>query len=260
MDSESEATFPDEGCGAPSEEALEKAIEEVLLSREAAGKEPLPAGAVTRLATHAYWMCVANETMNLTRITDPRGIAVKHVLDSLLAIDAVDFRGARVLDVGTGAGYPGIPIAIAVPSASVVLLDGTEKKAIFVEDAIEKLGLKNAAAVHGRAEVHLKEFQYDYLVARAVGPLDRILPLLLARRDRFGALVAMKGPGGAQEWEKAADSGATRGFECIATYESELPDGAGARAILVIAPTGKRRLKPAGGRSHEPRRGAKSSE
>lgn len=229
----------------PTPEELETAIEAVLLQREAEGREPLPAGAVTRLATHAHLMCLGNASVNLTRITDPRGIAVKHVLDSLLALDAMDFSGARVLDIGTGAGYPGIPIAVAVPSASVVMIDGTEKKIHFVDDVIESLQLPNAAVVHGRAEQHLKDYKYDLLVARAVGPLDRVLPLLLSRRDRFGAFVAMKGPSGIEEWDKAYKSGASRGFELVATHEADLPDGAGHRVLLVISPTGKRHLRPA---------------
>lgn len=225
-------------------EDLEREIEAVLLAREASGKEPLPAGAVTRLATHAHLMLMANATRNLTRITEPREVAVKHVLDSLLAVDAVDLRGARVLDLGTGAGYPGIPIAIAVPSASVVMIDGTEKKVAFVDDALEALALPNAAALHTRAEVHLKDYAYDYLVARAVGPLDRLLPLLLPRRSQFSALVALKGPSGPEEWNRAVANQTARGFDLAAAVEEELPHGAGKRTILVIVPTGARRLRP----------------
>lgn len=241
----SEASQPSSSDEAvPTPEELERAIESVLLAREGAGHAPLPAGAVTRLATHAYLMGLANRSMNLTRIVEPSEIATKHVLDSLLALDVVPFEGSRVLDVGTGAGYPGIPLAIAVPSARVVLLDGTEKKAVFVQDVIEELGLPNAAAMHARAEVHLADFEYDYLVARAVGPLERLLPLLLPRRDRFRALVALKGPSGPQEWAQAHASGAARGFELVATHEVELPAGAGRRTILLVAPSGTRRLKP----------------
>lgn len=228
----------------PPPEELIEAIEAVLRPFERERKQPLPAGASVRLATHAHLMCLANESINLTRITSAREIAVKHVLDSLLALDAVDFNNTRVLDVGTGAGFPGIPLAIAVPSASFVLLDGTMKKIHFVMDVIEQLGLPNAAALNARAEVHLKDYEYDYLVARAVGPLEKLLPLFLSRRDKFGALIALKGPGGNQEWDAAYKSGATRGFELVATHETELPDGAGMRTILVISPTSTRHLKP----------------
>ncbi|MBI3818134.1 MAG: 16S rRNA (guanine(527)-N(7))-methyltransferase RsmG [Planctomycetes bacterium] len=242
-----DATDPDPSdpdAAIPTPEELEREIELALRWWEGNKHAPLPAGAATRLATHAHLMCLANASINLTRITNARDIAIKHVLDSLFALEAVDLNNTRVCDIGTGAGFPGIPLAIATPSASFVLLDGTEKKIHFVDDVIETLALPNAAAVHARAEVHLLKYDYDYLVARAVGPLDRLLPLLLSRRDKFLALVALKGPGGNDEWHAAYKSGAARGFELVATHETELPDGLGVRNILVISPTGSRHLKP----------------
>ncbi|MFN0206616.1 MAG: 16S rRNA (guanine(527)-N(7))-methyltransferase RsmG [Planctomycetota bacterium] len=228
----------------PSPEELENEIESVVRAFEKRRGEPLPAGAVTRLSAHAHLMLMANASMNLTRITNPRDIAIKHILDSLTILDAVALEKTRVLDMGTGAGYPGIPLAIAVPSASVVLMDGSEKKTIFVNDVIENLQLTNAAAMQGRAEVHLKDYDYNFIVARAVGPISRLLPLLLSRRKQFEVLVAMKGPGGKDEWGEAYKSGASRGFELLATHETELPGGAGKRSILLIAPSGTKHLKP----------------
>lgn len=249
-----DVTDPDANIPSPEEFIAE--MDRILNDRERAGHPPLPAGAATRLATHAHLMCLANESINLTRIVGAREIAVKHVLDSLLALEAVDFTNTRVLDIGTGAGYPGIPLAVAIPSASFVLLDGTFKKVNFVADVIEALGLPNAAAKCARAEVHLKDYEYDYLVARAVGPLEKLLPLLLSRRDKFGALVALKGPRGGDEWNEAYKSGAARGFELSGMHECELPDGAGERKILLITPTGSRRLKPlrGGGAQYRGRR------
>ncbi len=236
-----------ESCGEslpPEREELAAEIDRVLREREAKGRPPLPEGAAALLALHAERVGLANEVMNLTRIVEPREVAVKHVLDSVIVADHVDLRGARVLDVGTGAGYPGIPLAVAVPSAVFALIDGTEKKAAFVDGVLEELGLRNAAALHTRAEVHLLDHEYDYLVARAVGPLGKLLPLLLPRRARFRALIALKGPGAAEEWDAARRAGATRGFELAAHLEEDLPDGAGKRAILVIVPTGARRMAP----------------
>ncbi|HKE01019.1 MAG TPA: 16S rRNA (guanine(527)-N(7))-methyltransferase RsmG [Planctomycetota bacterium] len=218
----------------PSREALAAAIAEILPGKDAA--------AVAKLAEHAHRVLLANRTLNLTRITEPREVAVKHVFDSLLVPARVDLAGARVLDVGTGAGWPGIPIAVEVPSAHVTLLDGTAKKIAVVEDAIAALELCNAVAVHGRAETHLVHTRYDVLVARAVGPISRLLPWLLPRRGQFAALVAMKGPAGIEEWEEAEASGAARGFELAEVHQEELPAGAGRRVLLVIAPTGRRRL------------------
>lgn len=237
---------------APSREEIEAAIAEALVWRTARGAPDLPAGAVAKLAEHARRMIEANRVMNLTRITAPRELAVKHVLDSLVASDRVDFSNARVLDVGTGAGFPGIPIAVAVPSATVAMIDGTAKKVSFVDDVVAALGLTNAVALHGRAEAHLLDARYDLLVARAVGALSALLPMLLPRRDRFAALVAMKGPGGEAEWDEATRSGAARGFELAEIHRDELPDGAGRRTILVIAPTGRRRMGPPRARGRGP--------
>lgn len=250
---ESQTARSGEPRAIPDRTALERAVSEVLLAREGLGAPALPAGAVERLATHAFRVLEANARMNLTRIVEAQDVAVKHVLDSVLVADLVDLRKARVLDVGTGAGYPGLPIAVAVPSASVLCLDGTEKKARFVSEVIEELHLTNAAARAGRAEVLLRDEAFDFLVARAVGPLDQLLPLLLARRDRFDVLVAMKGPTAQEEWERAHRGGATRGFELLASFAYELPGGAGARTLLLVGPSGRRRLKPASRASSDAR-------
>lgn len=140
----------------------------------------------------------ANRQLNLTRITEPEDIVTKHYLDSLLYLWTFDFvEGASVVDVGAGAGFPGIPIKIARPDLRVVLLDSTAKKVRFLEHAISKLALDDVEAVHGRAEdlAHQKNYreQFDAAVARALAELKILAELCLPLVRVGGGVVASKG-------------------------------------------------------------------
>ena len=133
-----------------------------------------------------------NEKINLTAITDDEGIAVKHFLDCLLVSKAAQFKdGNRVIDVGTGAGFPGLVIAAAYPQVDVTLLDSTGKKLKAVADIAEKMGVTSVEIIHMRAEEagQKKEFrqQYDFATARAVAELRVLLEYTLpfVKKDGF---------------------------------------------------------------------------
>lgn len=135
--------------------------------------------------------------LNLTRIVTPQGIAVKHFLDSLAVLHAVDVPpGAQVIDVGTGAGLPGLALKIARPDLAVTLLDSTAKKLAFCQAVCDALGLANVQIVHARAEAAAKQAawagQFDVAVARAVAPLDVLLPWLTPFVRTGGRVVALK--------------------------------------------------------------------
>jgi len=132
--------------------------------------------------------------LNLTRITTPRGIAVKHFLDSLAVLQAVRIPPhSRLIDVGTGAGLPGLALKIARPDLALTLLDSTAKKLAFCRAVADDLGLNDVQIVHARAEDAGRQAayagQFDVAVARAVAPLETLLPWL-APFVRPGGLVA----------------------------------------------------------------------
>lgn len=142
----------------------------------------LTSGQLETLGRYRELLLDWNERINLTAITDPAAIVTHHFLDSLACLLAVppDRRGAaRVIDVGSGAGFPGIPLAIALPDWQVTLLEATGKKVRFLEEAARTLQLGNAHALQGRAEevAHLTAYRgrYDIATARAVAALPTLL-------------------------------------------------------------------------------------
>lgn len=133
-----------------------------------------------------------NAHVNLTSIVSPEGILTLHMLDSLSAVPHLGVA-PRIIDVGTGGGFPGIPLAVACPDRQFTLIDGTQKKIRFVAEAIEALDIRNAHAQAARAESYAGERNFDAVIVRAVGTLAEVLHNtggLLAPRGR---LLAMKG-------------------------------------------------------------------
>ncbi|MBS4913181.1 MAG: 16S rRNA (guanine(527)-N(7))-methyltransferase RsmG [Veillonella sp.] len=138
-----------------------------------------------------------NKHLNLTAITDPHEVAVKHMVDSLTALSPVFTEGASLLDLGTGAGFPGIPLAIWRPDLKITLFDSLQKRLTFLQGVIETLGLKNVATLHGRAEdmAHTEAHReaYDIVTSRAVARLPILLEWSLPYVKVGGYLVALKG-------------------------------------------------------------------
>ena len=128
------------------------------------------------LDKYAGMLIKKNKVMNLTAITDPDGVAVKHFADSLSIINSYDFKeSSKVIDIGTGAGFPGIPLLIAKPQINLTMMDSTAKRMAFVKECIESLSL-SAEVIHGRAEEFGKNPDYrekfDVAVARGVARLS----------------------------------------------------------------------------------------
>ena len=179
-----------------------------------------------------------NEKINLTAILDDEGIAVKHFLDCLLVSKAADFKkGDRVIDVGTGAGFPGLVIAAAYPDVEVTLLDSTGKKLKAVENMAQEMGVKNAKVIHMRAEEAGKkpEFRekYDFATARAVAELRVLLEYTLPFIKVGGTFLSLKGASAVDEIDGAKNSLKTLGGKIEGINEFTLPGG-DKRAIINV--------------------------
>ncbi|MDD3393541.1 MAG: 16S rRNA (guanine(527)-N(7))-methyltransferase RsmG [Clostridia bacterium] len=140
-----------------------------------------------------------NKKMNLTSITEEREVVLKHFADSLSLVPYLTIsENTKIIDVGTGAGFPGLPVKIACPQVSVTLLDSVQKKIGFLEEAISAMGLGEIACVHSRAEDGgqnpLFREQFDYCVSRAVANLTVLSEYCLPFVKVGGALAALKGP------------------------------------------------------------------
>jgi len=191
-----------------------------------------PPGLPESLGRFCAALAAANERLNLTGITDARGMAVLHVLDSLAAAPLLA-GAATAMDFGSGGGVPGIPLALALPSLSMTLVESRERKAAALAAIVDELGLgPRVTAVHARGEEWLKAHAVDVVVARAVEGLPALLKRLRAVRRQFGRLILMKGPGADDELAAVAGRLESLGFPRPARHESALPDGAGLRVLL----------------------------
>lgn len=178
-----------------------------------------------------------NKTMNLTAITDPDGIAVKHFADSISALSAYGFaENSKVLDVGTGAGFPSIPLLIARPDLEMTMIDSTAKKLKYVASTVETLGL-SAEVLHTRAEEagQNKEYRekFDIVCSRAVAALNVLCEYCLPFVKVGGVFLAMKAAKVQEEIADARNAIKTLGGKIVAEKSFTLSDG-GERTIVVI--------------------------
>lgn len=155
----------------------------------------LPEGGLEKLVSHAAELARWNRAIRLTAITDPVEVAVKHILDSLLLLEFAPYAG-RTLDAGSGAGYPGIPLAVALPGCRFVLLDATAKKCAFLSHVCRRIGLANVEVVRGRVATRpaLSIGRFEQVVSRATFPPREALRLLAPYVVPGGRLLVMTGP------------------------------------------------------------------
>ncbi len=191
-----------------------------------------------KLDVYARFLREWNEKINLTAILDDEGVAVKHFLDCLFVCKYADFKaGQKIIDVGTGAGFPGLVIAAAHPETEVTLLDSTGKKLKAVEDIALNMGVKNVRILHMRAEEagKIPEYRekYDFATARAVAELRVLLEYTLPFVKVGGKFLSLKGAAAVEEIGSAKQSLKTLGGKVEEINEFSLPGG-DKRAIISV--------------------------
>lgn len=194
-----------------------------------------------KLCALARAMVRKNEVMNLTAITEDTQVAKLHLLDSLTVLCCADLRGKTLIDVGCGAGFPGVPLAIACPEAKITLLDSLGKRVKWLEETLPQLGIE-AECVTARAEeaVAQRRETYDFATSRAVARLNILLELTAPYVKVGGAVLAMKGAAAKEELNECAGAIKKLGLQLEEVREFPV-DGASHAVIILrkIAPTPK---------------------
>ena len=184
---------------------------------------------IEKAAQHLRLIASANEYMNLTRLTNPQEAAVKHVYDSVAPWQHFE-SAERILDAGTGAGFPGVPLSIVLPHIRFTLSESIQKKARFVDSAVESLELPNVHVTSERAEQIAANQRFDVITARAVAPIARILDLFRKPLKQGVRLILFKGPDVEAELAEAQTCRACASVLC----RYELPDGMGTRTLIEL--------------------------
>lgn len=216
-------------------------MKETLLAGLPALKLDLTESQADTLCAFGQAVVKQNEVMNLTAITEDSQVAKLHLLDSLTVLSALDLKGKKLIDVGCGAGFPGVPLAIASPETEVTLLDSLGKRVNWLSETLPRLGIR-AECVTARAEEAVADRRetYDYAVSRAVARLNILLELLAPYVKVGGAVVAMKGSAAKEELAECQGAIKKLGLKTEAFLEFPV-DGAGHAVIVLrkVSPTPK---------------------
>ncbi|SDP46526.1 16S rRNA (guanine(527)-N(7))-methyltransferase RsmG [Selenomonas ruminantium] len=183
-----------------------------------------------------------NEKINLTAITEPKEVAIKHMIDSITAYDEKIFQdGVTVIDVGTGAGFPGLPLKIFCPEIKLTLMDSLNKRIKFLQTVVEELDLQDVECVHARAEEGARNKKYresfDIAVSRAVARLPILCEYCLPFVKKGGYFIALKGMQFNEEAEEAAKAIKVMGGSKTEIRPVKLPEIDDKRAVITITKT-----------------------
>ena len=198
------------------------------LGLDAAKAEPLEA--------FARLVLEKNKVMNLTAITDEADFARLHLLDSAALLSVADFGGKRAVDVGTGAGFPGVPLRILCPAVKMTLLDSTGKRVDFLRESCDTLGLTGVNCVHARAEefAAARREAFDLATSRAVAALPVLCELCLPLVKVGGQFLAMKSARSDEELDGAMDAITVLGGRLADVVDYAIPDSDVIHRVIVI--------------------------
>ncbi len=182
-----------------------------------------------------------NKVMDLTTIIEDEDVYEKHFYDSLLCSFKIDLNSKSLLDVGSGAGFPGIPLAIAYPNTQITLLEPTTKRCNFLEIVKNKLGLDNVTIINDRAENYIKghEESFDVVTARAVSRLNILLELVASYLKVNGTFISLKGKIGLEELKEASNALKTLSLKLDFVQEEHLISNDDVRINIFIKKLGK---------------------
>ena len=193
-----------------------------------------------KLCAFGTAMVKQNEVMNLTAITAPDQVAKLHLLDSLTVLCCADLKGKQVVDVGCGAGFPGMPLAIACPEAKITLLDSLAKRMNWLDTVLPELGVTNARTLTARAEeaVATRREKFDFATSRAVARLNILLELTAPYVRMGGKVLAMKGAAAREELAEAKNAIKRLGLQLEEVRDFPI-DGTNHSVIILkkVAPT-----------------------
>lgn len=235
---------------------FEKGLEELSISLSQEQKQ--------QFVTYYEYLIEKNKVMNLTAITEYEEVIVKHFLDSLSIVKAGCFEqnaldGKSVIDIGTGAGFPGIPLKIAFPQLKITLLDSLNKRVNFLNEVIEMLGLSKVEAVHGRAEDYAKQKEYrecfDFCVSRAVANLSTLSEYCIPFVKEGGCFISYKSGKIDEELSQAGNAVKILGGKVLDVVKFPLMGTDMDRSFVIIKktrPTAKKYPRKAGLPSKEP--------
>ena len=188
-----------------------------------------------------------NKSLNLTAITEMKDVVLKHFVDSISIVSYFDLKGKKVIDVGTGAGFPGIPLAILNPDTEFVLADSLKKRLHFIDQVTEKCDLKNVTTVHGRAEDLGQDTMYrerfDYCVSRAVASLPVLLELCIPFVKQNGYFISYKSETLQQELGQAKHAMQKLNRSLYQEYSYTLPETDYYRVLAAFSKNGPLKKK-----------------
>jgi len=206
------------------------------LLQEGLVKLGLPTDGIPALVRYAELLVEKNKVMNLTAITEPADIATLHFLDSAALLTLADFKDKKVADIGTGAGFPGMPLRIVEPTMHLTLLDSLNKRIDFLKEVCDDLGLSDVECIHARAEEFAAEHRetYDIVTSRAVANLQMLCELCLPLVKVGGYFLSMKSVDSGEEQKLAYTAIKTLGGEVEKAVDYIIPGTEVAHRLIFI--------------------------